>query len=576
MRFARSGGFRLRVIALSIALALLPWTALSSQAAAPPGCARGSLDAALSQLFPAATLVREDELGALALLPVIEPGIRVRLVPGDGVWCDAQRAFNVVASGTPIEVATAYAKVAAAPWFDGVSVTDARETLPGVVVLTTHARTNGVVADWTVVTDARGIVGASFTAVAFAVAPFDPVIEGYTALPGFSRSFARDEAGLLLSAQPLVPATDVPRVQRVAIDRMSDGFEIVFRYGPGALPFYPTVDELGPTGVIRAVAAENYEEFLSWGLTKGWSRNQGDIYVDDDIALQCLACVFIGLDFNIHVFSGVTQALAQLGYSYPDERAAMATVIGHEMFHNFQNRYSRPVGGVNMGGSFSEGMARFQETLHAYSGVSHQPDSLVYARDANGCNDELGVQGGQPNLASGPATAQSYSACDFWLTFYGQQGIAGIRAALAASPAHRPKAGWDELRAIVQDAAGAPVEDTLARFAASLLTGAGLTWGPAAGVGASHDWNTYLLGWPAGTLAPGGSLTQTLVDGGMMGARVTIDGTLSVNTTAVKLYVIDDAGTPTPIVSGASVDAPAWVVAIDPAVGSANVKLSYA
>lgn len=566
----------MRTIALSLALLLLfPLTAIASQGTPPPGCAEGPVEAAIAQLFPGASLGTVDELGAIALLPIVVPGVRARLVEAGGAWCDAQRAFNHVAEGSPVEVASAYARVAAAPWFDGVTILDASETLPGLVSLTTHARTNGVVAEWLVLVDGAGIQQATLTATRFAVAPFDAQIEGFTALPGFTRTFTRDADGLLVPSQPLVPDVSVPRVQRIAIDRMSDGFEIIFRYGPGGLPNYPTVDEVGPTGIIRAVTAENYAEFLSWGFTKGWSRSQGDVFVDDEVALSCLACVFIGLDFNIHISSAVTEALSALGYRYDDPRAAMSTVIGHEMYHNFQNRYARPAGGVNMGGAYSEGMARFQETLHDYSEITHQPDSLVYATDANGCNDELGTQTGAATLATGPATRQSYSACDFWLTFYGEHGIAGVREAMLVSATHRPKTGWDEMKSIVEDVTNAPIDDDLARFAGSILTGARLTWGPAAGAGPALDWNAHLDGWVIPTLAPGGSVTQGIADGGMMGARVDVDGVVTVNTTAVKLYVIDTAGTPTPIASGASVDAPAWVIAIRPGTGAATPTLSY-
>lgn len=60
----------------------------------------------------------------------------------------------------------------------------------------------------------------------------------------------------------------------------------------------------------------------------------------------------------------------------------------------------------------------------------------------------------------------------------------------------------------------------------------------------------------------------------MMGVRVLADGVMSVNTTAVHLSKIKNR-TSTPIASGASVDAPAWVVATYPRLGSATLRLSY-
>jgi hypothetical protein len=229
-----------------------------------------------------------------------------------------------------------------------------------------------------------------------------------------------------------------------------------------------------------------------------------------------------------------------------------------------------------MGGAYSEGMARFQETLHDYSAVSHQPDSLVHAIDGNGCNYELGIQVGSPVLFDGPATSQSYSACDFWLTFYGRHGTSGVVAIFEASNAHHTKSGWDELKSVIEDATGAPVDDDLAGFGAAILTDVGLTWGPAADAGPALDWSQFLLGWTVPTLAPGETYTQRIRDGGMIAARVNVDGVVTTNEPSAPLYVVRDDGSFTRIASGDSVDAPAYVLSLLPGVGSVTPTLSYA
>ena len=543
---------------------------------APPGCFAGPVDAAARELVhPGAEVAGVDELGALVLAPIVFPGVRHRLVEHDGLWCDAQRAANLLGSGTAVERASVFATTAAAPWFDGVTVLDARETLPGVVELTTHARTNGILATWIVRVDGQGVRDATWTATAIAVEPFEAEIEGLTALPGLARSYARAPTGLVELTEPILPQTPSPTSSVFATDTYSDGFRITFHLA--TTQFFPTAAEPLPTDELRAVTRENYEEYLSWGLHKGWSSNLGHVYLNDAVAAQCIACVFIAQDFNIHISSAVVPILAVLvPATYPDDRAAFSTVVGHEMFHNFQNAYSKPSNGVFMGGAYSEGLARFTEALHTYSVVSHQPDSLVYSSTGNGCNAELGAQFGTPLLQDGPATGQSYSACDFWLSFYGQHGLDGLVGVLEASPVHRHKTGWDEIKSVVEDAIDAPVDDTLAHFAAAMSTGAGLTWAPAVGPGPTLDWNEYLLGWPMTNLNPGGSVTTRLTDGGMLGARVTVDGILTSDEPAAALYVVRDDGTFTRVSSGASVDAPARVVAIFPGLGEISPRLSYA
>jgi hypothetical protein len=427
--------------------------------------------------------------------------------------------------------------------------------------------------------DALGVREATWTASAFAVPPFEAEIEGFTALPGASRTYARGPDGTLAMTTPLAPPQVAPPTVPPlgTADRMPDGFRIQMHAAD--LGVYPAfgVEPL-PHDVMLYVVGENYREFLSWGLQKGWSGTTGHVYIDDDTAASCIACVFISQQFNIHISSAAVQALGALGYTYPDDRAALSTVIGHEMFHNFQNAYSKPTTSATfMGGAYAEGMARAQETFHEYSAVTHQDDSLVYAADANGCNDELGVQGTVVTLHDGPATSQSYSACDFWLSFYGRHGVDGYRALLEASPAHATKGGWTEIKSVVEDALDAPVDDELAGFAAAMLTDEQLAWAPASGNGAVIDWSTFLDGWVVPTLAPGGSYTQRVRDGGMAAARVNVDGVVTTNAPeATALYVVRDDGSFTRIQSGDIVDAPAWIVSILPGTGTVTPTLSYA
>ena len=99
---------------------------------------------------------------------------------------------------------------------------------------------------------------------------------------------------------------------------------------------------------MRAIKL-NYEEYLSWGLKKGWESrtdavlpDRGFVYINDALSAYCLACVFIADDFQIHFISEVRDRAQALGYSYPDEIKAFNDVLGHEMFHNFQNAYNNP------------------------------------------------------------------------------------------------------------------------------------------------------------------------------------------------------------------------------------------
>jgi hypothetical protein len=139
---------------------------------------------------------------------------------------------------------------------------------------------------------------------------------------------------------------------------------------------------------------------------------------------------------QIHISSNVVLALEALGFHYPDEKLAYSNVIGHEMVHNFQHAYYKPQENNRSGHvSFVEGMARFSETLHPYSHVSHQPGSLIYSIGRedipfvslalNSCNGWLGSNP-EVTFARGPFDGHTYNACYFWMTWHQTHGVAGL------------------------------------------------------------------------------------------------------------------------------------------------------
>ncbi|MFN2388822.1 MAG: hypothetical protein ABR575_04350 [Actinomycetota bacterium] len=543
---------------------------------------------------------------ALVLEPLIAPGTRRRLVRAGNLWCSAA-GFNSAwrASGRAVgtsEQAAAFAQIAAAPYFDSVTLRRVRTTAPGVVVVETHARTNGVTATWTVLLDDRGVRAARWIATGFAVAPFDAEIEGLTALPGLRRSYVRDAAGALVAEQVIEPpvGTDEDPSLFTSVE-MPDGFTIEVH--ASETPMGPNlgrntgVTQVDYIRIMASAAKENYRDYLDWGLERGWSNAPtpyphggtpeiGVIYVDSAITAYCLACVWIRDDFQIHMSSQVLIALNALGYSYPgaSDRDALSNVVGHEMFHNFQNAYGDPgTNGESSSTAFSEGTARMQETAHAYSHISHQPDSLVYADDANGCNGWDDGNDRDLAFARGPVQGKIYDACYFWLTWYGTHGPTGLSKLLAAMAEHITESDTtkESFGAIVR-ATGEGVPLDLARFGASALSGHGYAWRPGDGEGKRLDWARHLDRWKVATLAVGGEAAAMLSNGGLMARRVTATGTASVTGPGQLALVRSDAGGVSTklIASGTRVEAPeagerVWLVVVKPTVGSGSVTLRY-
>jgi hypothetical protein len=415
-----------RAALLASALALLA----APSAGAAKQCSTGDAATAASIIFGDGTeVVRTEEVAglktALVLQPYIAPGTRQRLVHAAGQWCSAEQGLNTawLASGRTVgdgrALAATYAKLAAAPYFDGTTITS-HTTAAGVHAITTHARTNGVTAAWVVKTDAQGVRSAKWTATGFGVKPFEAEIEGLTAYKGATETYER-VAGKLVAKRGLPTREDLAIEAPAATLTYNTPDGWALHVVAGDTRQMPDVgqdagnyeaDKL-TLRAVRRMVADNYQEFYGWGFRANWtapktrvvllnggsaipaSEKTGYIYMNDSVSPYCLACVFIADDFQIHMFQEVEEALGALGYSYPgaDPYKVYSNIIGHEMFHNWQNNYYRPGGGRSTPGSYSEGTARFQESLHDYSEISHQTESLVYANDANGCNGALRVVG---------------------------------------------------------------------------------------------------------------------------------------------------------------------------------------
>lgn len=122
---------------------------MPSGASAQPDAARcssGSVSRAASRVFGAGThVVTKGSLagleGALLLEPRIAPGTRARLLRVGQSWCEASIAFNLAwsAAGRSFDesAARALARIAAAPYFDRVTVKHAEETSPGSFTILT-------------------------------------------------------------------------------------------------------------------------------------------------------------------------------------------------------------------------------------------------------------------------------------------------------------------------------------------------------------------------------------------------------------------------------------------------------
>ena len=548
---------------IGIGLAALALGVGPAAATAAPGlegaaCVRGDAATAAVKLYGAGTeLVRTERIAglrtALASEPYIAPGTRQRMVRTGSGWCDAaaglNRAWGRVGDGRAL--AAAYARLAAAPYFDGVTIRSHRSA-GGVHRITTHARTNGVVADWVIVTDATGVRTATWKATAFAVQPFTPEDEGLTALPGANERLTRGAGALLTAARGLPvhegpPVADPPGPE-VAYTT-SDGFKIIFSLADASV--HPDAgQDVGESHIdaartMRDLVGENMEEFIGWGLRSEWARpvpsvgltrlsplaatraeKTGYVYINDSTSLYCFACVFIADDFNIHILSDVGLVLSALGYTYPEnrEREALSDVLGHEIFHNFQNSYVKPASsGRGTAGYYSEGTARMQEALHSYAAISHQEGSLIYADDGNGCNGYHGSDP-TPTFAAGPFT-QSYSACNFWLAFYGEYGLKGLRALVSDGvPRGAGEVKDDPQGEVVRGvelATGRPMAEASAVWARAIITGKNLTFGPALGGPDIFDWAAYLERWSPEALAVGGAVEQELGPGGVTAVQIT-------------------------------------------------------
>ncbi len=576
---------RWKTIAAITATALAPLGlaltgAEPGSAATPSGCVSGDASVAARGLYGPGTHVAGTASvaglsTALAMAPGVEPGVRHRMVQAGDQWCDATSAFNTAwrANGRSVgdgrAIAEAYAQLAAAPYFDRVTVTRSTGKV-GAWTISTHALTNGVDAKWAVVTDSFGIVSAGWVAVAFAQRPFVADWEGLTALPNGNESYTRLSSGLIDDARGLpttasvAESTEEDGAPGLSTHTFDDGFTITVSVGDTQVGVDPGVD----TGVDRAdvvrrtmdAAKLNYNEFRSWGFTKGWQApapldsDTGYIYINDALSLYCLACVLTGDNFNIHIISEVQTALSALGYDgYRDATQAYQLIIGHEMFHNFQNRYIKP--GVlpdNLNGerfthdSYSEGAARFQETLHGYAGTTFAPNTLETATDANGCNgfDDEGTMDGA--MATGPfGPAKTYNACFFWgpwFTTYGKSAF--VKLVTEGLPAYAEREdGFPEIGPALVDAAGVPVADQLAAFASSVITGQDRSWSTWNG-SATFDWDSLVERWEPTDLAVGATTTRYLGGGGLMGHRIT--GPTRVEMTAgadERLFTITRTGT---------------------------------
>lgn len=598
-----------RTVAVMMAAAALGAPA-AAQAVTPAGGVPGlerqacvsaaSAEAAAVALYgPGTEVMRRDRVAGLETVlvhePFIAPGTRHRMLPVRGRFCDAESGLNTAWKATGRKVgngsalARAHARLAAAPYFDRTTVRSIR-SVGGVHHIRTHALTNGVVADWVVVTDASGVRTAKWATAAFAVKPFVAQIEGLTARMGASERYVRSAGGALVAQRGL------PTMQR---DKQAapaasltyttpDGFTIVISAGDTK----QNVDPGMPTGValidrlrdIRDMVEENYEEFYGWGFRANWAPGKtravvlqanglpagpaktGYVYVNGTSSAYCQACVYIADDFQVHILSHFDEALVALGFDYPagKEREAFSNVMGHEIFHNFQNNYVKPTStGRSTHGFYSEGTARTQETLHEYAEVSFQPDSLVIGDsnnvlfEGNDCKssirfgDDMGIgiaSSYDDAMAAGPfADINTYAACHFWMRFYGTYGadvypkLVTEGAPIGATvPQGQTRPASEKAVLAAEYATGRPFIEAQGAWMRGLVTGKYMKWGPLLGNGPVLDWGTLMDRWTPSTLAAGGSVTRTLANGGVMGVKVTGATRPTANADA-GLFVIRDS-----------------------------------
>jgi hypothetical protein len=258
------------------------------------------------------------------------------------------------------------------------------------------------------------------------------------------------------------------------------------------------------------------------------------------------------------------------------------------MFHNWQNNYTKPTAsGRSVPASYSEGTARFQETLHAYSGISHQPGTLVYANDGNGCNGFAGTAQ-DTAFAAGAFETPQYSACNFWMGWYGAEGLAPLVKLVTTGMAYDTrKTNWTNTSKVlggIVTATGKPYEASAAEWAAAVITGKNLAWGPAVGSGQAYDWSTHLERWTPGALDVGGTVTRSLANGGVMAVEATGGPFVASITAGAKLAVVRDGTAGTQIsfpAAGEAVAAPAagesvYVIGVLPRAGTQSTQISLA
>ena len=549
------------------ALTSISWAGAAPSIPAQGRCSEGSLRFAATEVFGRGTeiVAREsiaDLPGALVLEPRIAPGTRARLLRVGESWCEASTSFNLAweAAGRSFDgdaPVRAYARIAAAPYFDRVTIRDIEETAPGTYTLFTHALTNGVEARWTISQDSLGIRSATWRATAFAQKPFKAEFEGLTALPGGTETYSSTAQGLLTASRGLPDAETAAAAAAPGLAEYvsPDGFVISVSVGDTRVALDPGMD----TGVRKAdVVRENlraielnYEEFYSWGLRKGWGElepvsgpNKGYVYLNDALSLYCFACVFIADDFQIHMLTEVELVLNALGYSYPEGVEAYQNIIGHEMFHNFQNRYIKPGSlgrseGRSVPAAYSEGTARAQEAMHSYSKVSYQKQSLIYANDGNGCNGFEG-SGFDAALATGLFN-KGYSGCFFWLSWFAAEGTDGLVELVAkAYPkvASQTDAAVEGIAALKRASSRSPAQQA-ARFAGAAITGRGYKL-------KGRDWGKMLDRWKPTPIAAGDSASATLSPSGIFARRLNGPATVSLTKSSqATLFTVLERGSRT-------------------------------
>ncbi len=576
-----------RTAVATLLVALLVATATSAGAAPLPvatsdaSCVPSAAvtDATIEVVAGRRTIVVDD--------PVLIGGGRTRLLGVGEAWCDATAVNTWLAAGATLtteERALAAATVLATPNFVDLRWSDVR-TVDGTVHAVSHARTNGVVAEWTVVMDQEGLREARWTAVDFAVPPVAPDHGGLTALPGASMGFRRGGDGLVHAVDDPLSALDQPEI--VTRGTASDGFEILVSAGDTTIS--PDLED--DTGIreadfyrsVRDWSLDNYEEFLLWGLDNRLPGAQGTVFVDDALSLFCIACTVATDTFNVHLSSQAVYFQSQLGMHYTEEALGFRTILGHEIFHNVQHGYAELSGNESLSPAFAEGTARMQESLHLYSEASYIPGSPLYQRSAQGCN---GFQGNSPDKAfgEGPFNGHAEDACLFWMSWYGRNGIDRLVRLLEESATGGPT-GSDFSKTVggLGTASGRSLSSNLLTFAVSAITGQGYGWrSPSDEFSEYRDWGAHLARWHVRQLPVGNRYDRTLGDGGVMAAEITGSASLDFRGPVdAHLITVTDHGSvhvekiPSRRQVHVGADERAFVVLLNPDFGSVSATILW-